>query len=83
VAEPSADLDRAGAAVEAANLLWCTGLRPDFGRIDLPVFGDDGLQWHHRGVVESGRCRSTTCLVRSNSTTPRAWARRSRSTPLA
>ena len=83
MAEPSTDPARARAAVEAANLLWCTGLRPDFGRIDLPVFGDDGLPRHHRGVVGSGRCRSTTCLVRSNSTTPRAWVRRSRSTPLA
>jgi putative flavoprotein involved in K+ transport len=28
------------------------GFRPDVGWIDLPVFGQDGLPVHHRGVVE-------------------------------
>jgi putative flavoprotein involved in K+ transport len=36
-----------------ANLIWCTGSRPDFGWIDLPVFERDGLPSHHRGMVAS------------------------------
>jgi putative flavoprotein involved in K+ transport len=42
-----------GRIMDVANVLWCTGFRPDFGWIDLPVFGPDGLPLHHRGVVES------------------------------
>ena len=42
-----------GRVVEAANLIWCTGGRPDFGWVDLPVFDQDGLPRHHRGVVAS------------------------------
>jgi len=38
--------------MDVANVLWCTGFRPDFGWIDLPVFGHDGLPLHRRGVVE-------------------------------
>jgi putative flavoprotein involved in K+ transport len=36
----------------AGGGLWCTGFRPDFGWIDLPVFDGDGLPLHRRGVVE-------------------------------
>ena len=42
-----------GRVMEVANLLWCTGFRPDFGWIDLPVLDQDGLPLHHRGVVGS------------------------------
>ena len=31
-----------GRALEVANVVWCTGFRPDFGWIDLPVVGPDG-----------------------------------------
>jgi putative flavoprotein involved in K+ transport len=41
-----------GSVMEVATVLWCTGFRPDFGWIDLPVFGQDGLPSHRRGVVE-------------------------------
>jgi putative flavoprotein involved in K+ transport len=41
-----------GRVMDVANVLWCTGFRPDFGWIDLPVFGHDGLPLHRRGVVE-------------------------------
>ncbi|MBS0374702.1 MAG: NAD(P)-binding domain-containing protein [Proteobacteria bacterium] len=34
-----------------AAVVWCTGFRPDFGWIELPVFGLDGLPIHERGVV--------------------------------
>ena len=42
-----------GRVVEAANIVWCTGFRTDFGWIDLPVFGDDGKPVHYRGIVDS------------------------------
>jgi putative flavoprotein involved in K+ transport len=42
-----------GRVMEVANLIWCTGSRPDFGWVDLPVFDRVGLPWHDRGVVAS------------------------------
>jgi putative flavoprotein involved in K+ transport len=39
-----------GNVVEPANVIWCTGFRPDFSWIDLPVFGETEPN-HHRGVV--------------------------------
>ena len=42
-----------GRVLEAANLIWCAGSRPDFGWVDLPVFDQDGLPRHDRGVVAS------------------------------
>jgi putative flavoprotein involved in K+ transport len=40
-----------GRALEVANVVWCTGYRPDFSWIDLPVQGDHGQPRHDRGVV--------------------------------
>jgi putative flavoprotein involved in K+ transport len=40
-----------GRVLDVANVIWCTGFRPDFGWIDLPVFDDDGEPMHDRGVV--------------------------------
>ena len=40
--------------LETANVIWCTGFRPDFSWIDLPVFGDeeDPVEpIHRRGIV--------------------------------
>lgn len=40
--------------LEAANVIWCTGFRPDFSWIDLPVFGDEDEPTeplHQRGIV--------------------------------
>jgi putative flavoprotein involved in K+ transport len=42
-----------GRVMDVATVLWCTGFRPDFAFIDLPVFDQDGAPAHHRGVVES------------------------------
>jgi putative flavoprotein involved in K+ transport len=42
-----------GRVLEVANLIWCAGSRPDFGWVDLPVFDQDGLPRHDRGVVAS------------------------------
>lgn len=41
-----------GRVADVANVVWCTGFRPDFGWIDRPVFGADGYPVHYRGVVE-------------------------------
>jgi len=41
-------------AIEVANVIWCTGFRPDFSWIDLPVFGDQEEPIepiHRRGIV--------------------------------
>ncbi len=43
-----------GRVLDAANVIWCTGFRPDFSWIDLPVFGDEdepNEPIHRRGVV--------------------------------
>jgi putative flavoprotein involved in K+ transport len=40
--------------LEPANVIWCTGFRPDFSWIDLPVFGDEQAPIepiHRRGIV--------------------------------
>jgi putative flavoprotein involved in K+ transport len=42
-----------GRILDVANVIWCTGFRPDFGWITLPVFGEDGEPVHDRGVVEA------------------------------
>ncbi|WP_405737643.1 NAD(P)/FAD-dependent oxidoreductase [Streptomyces sp. NBC_00028] len=43
-----------GRRAEVANVLWCTGFRPDTSWIDLPVFdGEDGEPAQRRGVVPS------------------------------
>jgi putative flavoprotein involved in K+ transport len=39
--------------MEVSNVIRCTGFRPDFGWIDLPVFDESGGPMHERGVVES------------------------------
>jgi putative flavoprotein involved in K+ transport len=41
-----------GRVMDVANVLWCTGFRPDFAWVDLPVFDQDGLPVHRRGLVE-------------------------------
>ncbi len=42
-----------GRVMDVATVLWCTGFRPDFGWVDLPVFDQHGAPVHHRGVVGS------------------------------
>jgi putative flavoprotein involved in K+ transport len=42
-----------GRTAEVANVIWCTGFGRDFGWIDLPVFGGDGMPEHDRGIVRS------------------------------
>lgn len=40
-----------GRVLAVTNVIWCTGFRPDFSWIDLPVVGDDGWPLEHRGVA--------------------------------
>jgi putative flavoprotein involved in K+ transport len=42
-----------GRVLDVANVVWCTGFRPDFRWVDLPVFGGDGQPIHDRGIVRS------------------------------
>lgn len=40
-----------GRVLDVTNVVWCTGFRPDYSWIDLPVVGDDGWPLEERGVV--------------------------------
>lgn len=40
-----------GRVLDVRNVIWCTGFRPDFGWVALPIFDDDGAPIHERGVV--------------------------------
>ena len=41
-----------GRVMDVSNVIWCTGFRPDYGWIELPVFDEDGEAVHDRGIVE-------------------------------
>lgn len=41
-----------GTTLDVANIIWCTGFRPGFDWVDLPVFDDEGAPIHERGVSE-------------------------------
>ena len=40
-----------GETLDVSNVIWCTGYRPGFSWIDLPVIGDRQEPRHERGVV--------------------------------
>jgi len=40
-----------GQTIDVANVIWCTGYRPGFSWIDLPVLGDRQEPETERGVV--------------------------------
>jgi putative flavoprotein involved in K+ transport len=40
-----------GTALDVANVIWCTGFRPGFSWIDLPVFDAQHHPVHERGIV--------------------------------
>ena len=42
-----------GRSLDVAYVIWCTGFRPDFSWIDLPILSADGWPDHQRGVVDS------------------------------
>jgi putative flavoprotein involved in K+ transport len=40
-----------GRVLDVANVVWCTGFRPDNRWVDLDAFDPDGFPVHERGVV--------------------------------
>lgn len=42
-----------GAALDAANVIWCTGFHPGFSWIRLPVLDERGMPVQRRGIVTS------------------------------
>ena len=42
-----------GRTPDVANVVWCTGFRPDTSWIDLPVFDPTGEPMQRRGVVDT------------------------------
>jgi putative flavoprotein involved in K+ transport len=42
-----------GRVLEVANVIWCTGLRPDYDWLDIPVPSCYGVPANERGVVEA------------------------------
>jgi putative flavoprotein involved in K+ transport len=43
-----------GRVLDVQNVVWCTGFRPDYSWIKLPLaVGDDGFPVQYRGVVDS------------------------------
>lgn len=42
-----------GQVLDVANVIWCTGFRPDYSWIHLPILDDDRFPEQDRGVVTS------------------------------
>ena len=42
-----------GRVLDVANVIWCTGFRPDYEWIDLAIVGEDGWPMQDRGVASS------------------------------
>ena len=42
-----------GTVLEVGNVIWCTGFRPDYSWIRLPLEMEDGWPVQHRGVAAS------------------------------
>ncbi len=42
-----------GTVLDVANVVWCTGFRPGFDWIELPVFDGEGRPNHDRGIVNT------------------------------
>jgi putative flavoprotein involved in K+ transport len=42
-----------GRVVDVANVIWCTGFKPDYTWIDLPLEYEDGYPRQYRGAVPS------------------------------
>jgi len=40
-----------GQVLDVESVIWCTGFRPGFSWIDLPILGDRQEPAHERGVV--------------------------------
>lgn len=42
-----------GEVLDVASVVWCTGFKPSFPWLDLPVLGEGGEPEHRRGIVDS------------------------------
>lgn len=42
-----------GRVLDVANVIWCTGFRPDYRWIQMPITGEDGWPMQDRGVAIS------------------------------
>jgi putative flavoprotein involved in K+ transport len=42
-----------GTVLDVANVIWCTGFRPDYSWIHVPLLDDEGWPMQDRGVVTS------------------------------
>lgn len=42
-----------GRVLDVACIVWCTGFRPDFSWIELPILAEDGWPSQERGVITS------------------------------
>jgi putative flavoprotein involved in K+ transport len=43
-----------GRVLDVQNVVWCTGFRPDYSWIEVPLdFGEDGYPVQYQGVVDS------------------------------
>lgn len=39
-------------SIDVQNVVWCTGFKPGFEWIDLPIFDEAGRPRHHRGIAD-------------------------------
>jgi len=42
-----------GRVLDVSNVIWCTGFRPDYRWIDLPLHTRNDVPVHDRGIIES------------------------------
>ena len=72
-----------GDVLDVANVIWCTGFKPDFGWVDLPGLDSSG-RLDDRARRASSVSRGCTCSARSSSTcstpTPSGASARTRRT---
>ena len=53
-------LDHGRVLEDVRTVVWCTGFRPDFRWIQVPVLGPQGYPDHRRGIV--AKCRNLSGL---------------------
>jgi len=61
-----------GTVLDVANVIWCTGFRPDYSWIELPVIGEDGLPMG-TAALSTRALASTSWASRFSTRSPRCW----------
>lgn len=41
-----------GESIDVQNVIWCTGFKPGFDWIDMPIFDESGRTRHRRGIAD-------------------------------